>query len=138
MTPDDLVERVARKIAAHVGAEKFWGLYKDTAQDIVDIALKEAAEVERLRRQNDFLANDRDGYVQLLTDEGTCLKAEVERLRAALTLAVASDGGIAYSSEDDAVGYRVCCGGSSFNPHDDDCWVTVSRAALTPSQKPRT
>jgi len=106
MTPDDLVERVARKIAAHVGAEKFWGLYKDTAQDIVDIALEEAAEVERLR--------------------------------AALTLAVASDGGIAYSSEDDAVGYRVCCGGSSFNPHDDDCWVTVSRAALTPSQEPRT
>jgi hypothetical protein len=70
--------------------------------------------------------------------EITRLKAEVARKDAALTLAVASDGGIAYSSEDDAVGYRVCCGGSSFNPHDDDCWVTVSRAALTPSQEPRT
>lgn len=73
-----------------------------------------------------------------LLDEIERLKAEVARKDAALTLAVASDGGIAYSSEDDAVGYRVCCGGSSFNPHDDDCWVTVSRAALTPSQEPRT
>jgi hypothetical protein len=70
--------------------------------------------------------------------EITRLKAEVARKDAALTLAVASDGGIAYSSEDDAVGYRVCCGGSSFNPHDDDCWVTVSRAALNPSQELRT
>lgn len=38
-----------------------------------------------LQRQNDFLANDRDGYVQLLTDEITALRAENEKLRAALS-----------------------------------------------------
>jgi hypothetical protein len=77
-------------------------------------------------------------HIQLQDATIASLRAEVARKDAALTLAVASDGGIAYSSEDDAVGYRVCCGGSSFNPHDDDCWVTVSRAALNPSQEPRT
>jgi hypothetical protein len=62
MTPDDLVERVARKIAAHVGAEKFWGLYKDTAQDIVDIALREAAkEIERLRAALELFECDCEG-----------------------------------------------------------------------------
>lgn len=35
-----------------------------------------------LQRQNDFLANDRDGYVQLLTDENNKLRAEVEKFRA--------------------------------------------------------
>ena len=34
-----------------------------------------------LQRQNDFLANDRDGYVQVLTDENNKLRAEVEKLR---------------------------------------------------------
>ena len=34
-----------------------------------------------LQRQNDLLANDRDGYVQLLTEENNKLRAEVERLR---------------------------------------------------------
>ncbi len=34
-----------------------------------------------LQRQNDFLANDRDGYVQLLTNENNKLRAEVERLK---------------------------------------------------------
>lgn len=33
-----------------------------------------------LQRQNDFLANDRDGYVQLLTNDNNKLRAEVERL----------------------------------------------------------
>ena len=33
-----------------------------------------------LQRQNDFLANDRDGYVQVLRDEDNRLRAEVERL----------------------------------------------------------
>ena len=35
-----------------------------------------------LLRQNDLLANDRDGYVQVLTDENNKLRAEVERLTA--------------------------------------------------------
>jgi hypothetical protein len=76
MTPDDLVERVARKIAAHVGAEKFWGLYKDTAQDIVDIALEEAAEVERLKaltewRPFDTAPKDRTEIIVWRKDAGT-------------------------------------------------------------------
>ena len=37
-----------------------------------------------LQRQNDFLANDRDGYVQLLTNENNKLRSEIEKLRAAL------------------------------------------------------
>ena len=35
------------------------------------------AEVSRLTAENDFLANDRDGYVQLLTDQNARLTAEV-------------------------------------------------------------
>ena len=35
-----------------------------------------------LQRQNDLLANDRDGYVQLLTDDNNKLRAEVEKLKA--------------------------------------------------------
>jgi hypothetical protein len=42
------------------------------------------SEIGKLKAQNDFLKNDRDGYVQLLTDQNTRLTAEVERLRAAL------------------------------------------------------
>lgn len=42
-----------------------------------------------LQRQNDFLANDRDGYVQSLTDENNKLRAQVntaaEMLREAKT-----------------------------------------------------
>lgn len=34
-----------------------------------------------LLRQNDLLANDRDGYVQLLTDDNNKLRAEVEKLK---------------------------------------------------------
>ena len=34
-----------------------------------------------LQRQNDLLANDRDGYVQLLTNENNKLRSEIERLR---------------------------------------------------------
>lgn len=37
------------------------------------------AEITRLTAQNDFLANDRDGYIQLLTDQNTRLTAEVEQ-----------------------------------------------------------
>lgn len=43
-----------------------------------------AAEITRLTEERDALADDRDGYVQLLTDQNTRLTAEVERLRAAL------------------------------------------------------
>ena len=57
-------------------------------------------------------------------------KAEIERLRAVLKLALESDGGIAYDGEDDAVGYRPCCRVSSYKPHEPDCWVTVATAAL--------
>jgi regulator of replication initiation timing len=42
------------------------------------------AEVSRLTAENDFLADDRDGYVQLLTDQNACLTAENEKLKAAL------------------------------------------------------
>ena len=34
-----------------------------------------------LQRQNDILANDRDGYVQLLTDNNNKLRAEVDNLK---------------------------------------------------------
>jgi len=42
------------------------------------------SEIGKLKAQNDFLKNDRDGYVQLLTDQNTRLTAENEKLRAAL------------------------------------------------------
>lgn len=31
-----MIEQIARMIAAHVGEEKFWGLYKETAKQILD------------------------------------------------------------------------------------------------------
>lgn len=34
-----LQEKIARKIAAHVGEEKFYGLYMETAADILGIVL---------------------------------------------------------------------------------------------------
>ena len=44
------------------------------------IALREAADtITRFTAQNDFLANDRDGYIQLLTDQNNRLTAEVEQ-----------------------------------------------------------
>lgn len=46
--------------------------------------MSDCEQCAALQRQNDFLANDRDGYVQVLTDENNKLRAEVERLRAAL------------------------------------------------------
>lgn len=42
------------------------------------------AECAALQRQYDLLANDRDGYVQSLTNENNKLRAENEKLRAAL------------------------------------------------------
>ncbi len=45
---------------------------------------KAAAEITRLTEERDALADDRDGYVQLLTDQNTRLTAGSERLRAAL------------------------------------------------------
>ena len=45
--------------------------------------LETAADtIIRLTAENDLLANDRDGYVQLLTDQNTRLTAGSERLRA--------------------------------------------------------
>ena len=38
-----------------------------------------------LQRQNDLLANDRDGYVQLLTDENNKLRAENEKFKMSLS-----------------------------------------------------
>ena len=45
---------------------------------VIRMRNKTAAEIERLRVENDLLANDRDGYVALLT-------AQNNKLRAALT-----------------------------------------------------
>ena len=59
-----------------------------------------------LQRQNDFLANDRDGYVQLLTDENNKLRAEVERLsayakKAAMDVLLCKDGNILLHEENE-------------------------------------
>lgn len=48
----------------------------------------------------------------------------------ALSNACINDGGTAYDGEDDIVGYRVCCGASSFRPHETGCWMIEARAAL--------
>jgi len=41
--------------------------------------------ITRLTAERNALAEDRDGYVQLLTDQNNRLTAEVEKLRAALS-----------------------------------------------------
>lgn len=46
--------------------------------------LSQKATIINLTAENNLLANDRDGYVQLLTDQNTSLTADNERLRAAL------------------------------------------------------
>ena len=43
--------------------------------------LSQKATIINITAENNLLANDRDGYVQLLTDQNTRLTAEVERLR---------------------------------------------------------
>ena len=72
------------------------------------------AEMERLV---DELANDRDGYVQLLTNENNKLRAEVERLRAALEL-FACD----------------CIDSGNLCPSPQNCRNYIARAALEEKQ----
>lgn len=59
-----------------------------------------------IQRQNDLLANDRDGYVQVLTDENNKLRAENERLsayakRAAMDVLLCKDGNILVHEENE-------------------------------------
>lgn len=44
--------------------------------------MSDCEQCAALQRQNDLLANDRDGYVQVLKNENNKLRAENERLRA--------------------------------------------------------
>lgn len=48
--------------------------------DWSDIIAKKDAEITRLTAENEALANDRDGYVQLLTDQNNALIARVREL----------------------------------------------------------
>jgi hypothetical protein len=58
--------------------------YKRLNNKLLDRVEDLKAEVTRLNAENDFLADDRDGYVQLLTDQNARLTAENEKLKAAL------------------------------------------------------
>lgn len=49
MTDEQLIEKIARMIAEHVGAEKFWGLYRELAAHI----LKEVDDVSDIRHNDD-------------------------------------------------------------------------------------
>jgi|688.fasta_scaffold747687_2 hypothetical protein len=49
--------------------------------------LSQKATIINLTAENNLLANDHDGYVQLLTDQNTRLTADNEKLRAALLVA---------------------------------------------------
>jgi hypothetical protein len=44
MHMSELREKVARMIAAHVGEEKFWGLYRDTADAAIALVRAETLE----------------------------------------------------------------------------------------------
>ena len=108
----------------------------ETFKDICGICHRNAritalrAENERLKVENEaVLSANRD--VMLHWD---VLKADYEKLRAALKKALSSDGGVAYDGDEDNVGYRVCCGWSTYKPHEADCWVTEARAALEEKQ----
>jgi hypothetical protein len=89
------------------------------------------AEVETWKESHAAACDLADRHM----NEKHALRATNERLRAALKLALESDGGITYDGEDDAVGYRPCCRVSSYKPHEPDCWVTVATAALAQEKK---
>lgn len=36
----------------------------------------------------------------------------------------------AYSSEEDSVGHRPCCGVASFSPHRPECWLMKAIASV--------
>jgi hypothetical protein len=59
-------------------------LVDDQVGEVRELEAQGMSEIGKLKAQNDFLKNDRDGYVQLLTDQNTRLTAEVERLLAVL------------------------------------------------------
>lgn len=79
----DIAEKMARDIAVALNGGEFndgrW--YGEGHRTAWRNAVKPYAyDIERLRRQNDFLANDRDGYVQLLTDENSKLRAALDEI----------------------------------------------------------
>ena len=40
------------------------------------------------------------------------------------------DGGTTYSSEDDSVGYKVCCGEYSYREHKSSCYILKMKLLL--------
>lgn len=62
--------------------------------------------------------------------EITTLRAEIERLRAALRYALENGITTRYWGDDDDCGTHSCCGKVSYKSHADDCWTVKARAAL--------
>lgn len=64
-----LQEKIARKIAAHVGKEEFYGLYMETAADILGIVLDRAALAANnwLTNWSEDLYSTRDDYIEAQT-----------------------------------------------------------------------
>lgn len=60
--------------------ENWFEIQSSDAKELRDFILEKDAEIERLRKENDLLANDRDGYVQLLTDENNRLREALQKI----------------------------------------------------------
>lgn len=60
--------------------------------------------------------------------------ARIAELVKVLEAAVDDDGSISYAHSTDLIGYHLCCGTNSYDPHHDSCWVSLARAVLKESK----
>jgi hypothetical protein len=77
-----------------------------------------------------YMAPNGDGAYYLASE----VDARIAELVKVLEAAVDDDGGISYAHSTDLIGYHLCCGTISYDPHHDSCWVSLARAVLKESK----
>ena len=103
-----------------------------------DVADAVSAELRFLHAENEALRRERDEArrtVRAAHEAGTRLTAQRDALLEALKKAEENGCATVYANEGDEYGERGCCGVVSYMPHADDCWVTMSRAAIKAAEE---